>query len=318
MAASGQPCPETTVISNEESLSPEWRSRLHDLVKATSKPGFPWSCTGARLSLTYNADGTGVVLRVVDRHERSAERLVRLPADLVPTGQALLASTELVEAEAAHPDAEVHEAQQSDQTPFTAAQVEKHQPPHANPSSSTSPITKTPLSLEPRVLIGVLATGRYTGPLHTLWGGVAIRGSIPFGDWSVALQGRFELPTWIFGNVPIDFSISEMSIGLGIGRRFVRRPFELHTVLDLSMNVVTMEGGNESNLAQASGMDPRVGLAVRTVWPLGGRWRFIVALDGEMAPLAIVGSDDRKIDDALPPLPSYTLGLSLGVEMGLK
>lgn len=109
--------------------------------------------------------------------------------------------------------------------------------------------------------------------------------------------------------------MSEVSIGLSLGRTLISAPIELTAAFAPSLAVISMEGELDEIEAEGAKLDPRLGIGLRAAWPIAGRWRGIAALGGEVAPGALGDPARRRIDPALPPVPSYSIGLTLGVEV---
>ncbi len=60
-------------------------------------------------------------------------------------------------------------------------------------------------------------------------------------------------------------------------------------------------------------VDARLGLVTRALFG-GGNRRFIVTLNGEVSPTRL--RRKLRVDDALPPLPSWDVGLGIGAAWG--
>lgn len=298
----GQACPSAALAATEEELPFGWRAALDSLLKATNQAGRAWGCTGARLSLSLDPNGAGAILRLEERDGRTVERHIATPEDLVPTGEALLASPE----RPAPPPPASDDAISTRPTPRPTL-LKK-------PIDVTHDVAIHGPRVEPRLLVDGVLTGRYTGQTSALWGGAAIRGTIPIGAWSAGIWARFDLPAWVFTKVPEDFSMSEVCVGLSVGRRLVASPLELHLLAGPSLAVVAMEGGMEPDFAEGGRVDARVGVELRSLWTIAGVWRAVVSLDGEIAPGAAGSAKGRQVDPALPALPTYTMGLSIGVQ----
>ena len=177
-----------------------------------------------------------------------------------------------------------------------------------------------PLATAPphRIYLDALLSSRYAGPASALWGGGLFRATLPIEAWSAGVWVRFDAPAWALTHVPAHFSMSEVAIGLSVNRRIFAEPFELRVGFEPSVAVISMEGGPEQDHEEGGKVDARLGLALRGIWPISRSWRFLGSLDGEFAPAALGGtSSHRRIDPDLPPAPAYTLGVSLGVGVGL-
>jgi hypothetical protein len=251
--------------------------------------GHLWSCAGGELHVTLTAD-RGATLRLTDPRGREAVRRAPAPDDLVSTAEALLAQSP---------------------APFDALPSPSPSP-SANPPPASAPAAPAVLAeREPRLVVEALLAGRFSGTLRSVWGAGTLRVAVPLEAWSVAAWVRYAIP-YVLDPGPVDFSMSDVSVGLSLGRRLVGSgPFELHATLDPSIGFVSMQGGVQSMLAQGAVVDARLAVALRGVLRFTRMWRGVVALDGELAPASIAKA--RRIDPALPPLPAYSMGASFGV-----
>jgi hypothetical protein len=174
-------------------------------------------------------------------------------------------------------------------------------------------------SAEPRLLLDVLGSARYSGG-PVVWVGGALRAALPFDDWSVGIWGRFEAAVAELMPMPTDFVMTSGSVGLSAGRRLLARPFELTAAFDPSLAIVSMDGGKDVPGLSATGAkaDLRLGARLQGAVPFGPRWRGLFAMDGEIAPISLASEKHRMIDPRLPPIPTFTLGASLGGEFALR
>ncbi len=313
-------CPATTASPAEPPLPGAWEEELARLVTVTSRAGQPWSCQGARVSL-HPRDGA-MELRVELADGRTVARAVATPVDVVPTGEALLAS--------ASASASAEDAGAGEGSPPAAPDA----PPAARGTPIQSPVRRAsspqvpdspagrsgdaPGSDQPRLLVSAFVSGRVTGPLDAFWGGFGLRALVPFGVATAGLWARFDLPAVVVDATPADFSMAEVSIGPSLGARLVDDPFELHAAFVPSVAVVSMEGGPESELAEGGRVDGRLGAELRATVPMVSLLRATVGVDGEFSPAAAASSDtDRRIDPALPPIPAFTVGVTAGLEVAL-
>jgi len=288
-------CEPVRIGHGASALEGAWREALDALVIATAREGMPWSCSGGTVDLDLEASG-GAVLTVIDVTGRAASRRVSGPQEVVATGEALLASP-LVEA--------------APPAPERAPQVEPAPPPLSPPAGPA----------DPRLQIQVLVGPRVSGPDAMAWGSGYFRLQMPFGPWSAAVWGRYEVHLAGPDHAPTNFKTSAFSVGLGAGRRIISKPFELRATFDPSVAVVIMESGYE-NQPHPEGAKPalRLGTSLSALFPIAGVFRGVVAIDGEFAPAGFTGihNIDTNPMPQLPPVPWYTAGILLGVEAHVR
>lgn len=278
------PCQPARILAEGPALPEPWLRAASELAVAVVEEGHMWSCAGGELQLAVT-DGGGATLRRRGPRGREVTRRVPTPGDLVPTAQALLAPIT--------------------PAPTTAASIAA--PPAAPDAAQPSP----PAPAAPRVVIEALVGPRYGGTLRAVWAAGTLRINVPIEAWSVGAWVRYGVP-YVIDASPTDFSMSDLGFGLSLARRLLTAgPLELQATFDPSIAFVSMEGGAEPNLAQGAMIDGRLGLGVRATLRWNRMWRGVFALDGELAPASLARA--RRIDPALPPLPGYSVGASVGV-----
>lgn len=294
-------CEPATLASSDDALPPAWRAALEDLVEAAAGEGQPWDCSGARIS--FELSGTEGELSVDLPDGRRVSRPVPSPELVKATGEALLTGVD------AHP------------VPTDASTTKPDKPsprPQGEPPSTGEPKPSKPLpppETSWRLLLDAGISGRYTDSPNALWGGGTVRVTVPFGAWSGAAWVRFSLPAHIFEKVPADFAMSDVSVGLSVGRRFIEHPVEIRVSLGPALGVISEAGGYEPDFHEGSRPEIRVGADFQLTWPFLRLGRFFLANDFELSPQNFSGK--RRIDPALPPLPVFSLGLSAGVGVAI-
>ncbi len=294
-------CDGAHASSDLASLPPAWRGALEALLEAAAREGHPWSCSGALVALALDGLAGPGRLTVSPTDAPALTRVVDDPDEVVPVGEALLARP----LERPPPPPPPPPLRTVDELP---ARAERPLAPPAVPPGQTN---------DPRLLIDMLGSVRWSGSPATVWTGGVVRASLPFGPWSVGVWGRFEIATAELYPVPSDFWMFSASAGLSLGRRFVARPLELWGLVDASVAIVSIDGGPDGTPLGAEGAraDPRVGLRLQGAIPFAPRWRAIFALDGEVGPMGLANERHRIISTLLPPIPDFTLGASVGAEI---
>lgn len=287
-------CGPVRVAPEVSRLHGPWRAALESLVHATAQEGLPWSCPGGTVALALGASGAAV-LTITDAKGRAVSRRVDGPDEVVPTGEALLAS--LIIEESASPSSPPAEP-----------------PPRAIPPAGPA---------DPRAQLQVLIGPRVSGPGAIAWGSGQLRAFLPFGPWSLSFWTRYDVHLAGPSGTFLNLGTSAVSAGLGAGRQILSRPFELRVTVDPSLAVVLMESGFE-NLPHPEGakLAFRMGAALSALFPIAGVFHGVVSLDGELAPAGVNGGlrniDTHDQPPQLPPVPVYTAGLLLGIEATIR
>jgi hypothetical protein len=299
-AAAGT-CAPARLATDPASLPRAWQRALAALVEATSREGLPWGCNGALLSLELDAAGSSARLTVAMDGWPVLEREISTPDDLVPVGEALLA----------RPIATAPR-------PIAPAPAPPTRPEPPSPPAPRAAAPRAPG--EPRLLVDALTSLRYSGHVDAVWAGLEFRVAIPIESFSMGIWARYELAVHELQPPPEDFTMTSGSVGLAAGYRVMTRPIELTVSLEPSVAVVTMDGGPDLPGRGADGAkgDFRLGARVQGALPFSARWRGVFAIDGEASPLAIASAKHRTIAAILPPIPSFTLGASLGGELVIR
>ncbi len=248
------------------------------------------------LSLT-SGEASGE-LTVTDASGRMTTRPVASPADVGPTGKALLASPR-------------------DATPVIGVEASPAPPPVAAPSPSPAVDpprvgeSRPPPAADARLVLSPAIGARVSGPDTTAWMSGSLRGAIPVGLWAVGVWARLDLPVASTHPQSPWFSMSSVSIGLSGGRSFPVGPIVLQALFVPSVAVVSMEEAMDETVQHPEGarVELRVGAEVAATARINGWLRGRIALDGELAP-----SSSQLIAEGFPRVPRYVLGLALGVE----
>jgi hypothetical protein len=294
------PCAPVVVASDRASLPPAWRDALDALVQATAREGMPWSCPGGSVELTLDAASGGGVITLVDARGRSVSRPVATPADLLATGEALLAAP--LEDRAPPP------------APAPPVSTDRVEGRAATPSTA-NPVVAPPR--DPRVQIQALLGPRVSGPGPMGWMGGKAGVLLPWGPWSLGLWARLDYVVGGPPRAPSGFSMNEVCVGLALGRRLLNGPLELRVSLDPSVADPGMEAGEEDMAhPEGSRVAFRIGTTLTGTFRIAGVFRGIVTLDGELTPAGLAGLQRIPPENGitLPPMPVYTAGLLLGVE----
>jgi hypothetical protein len=166
------------------------------------------------------------------------------------------------------------------------------------------------------VLVDLLVGARYTGPTRAVLMGPELRASMVFDRWSAGLLARYDAAIAVFQPVPEQFTLSSVSIGLSGGYRLLAVPVELTASLEPTLAAVFMGGQRpgESEPDVDAHVDMRMGARLGAAVPVTDRIRLGCALGGEGAPVALF-TDRSSRRHALPALPGYLVGLSVGMEV---
>ena len=275
-------------------LAEDWQAAVVSLMEQTQRAGMPWSCAGGALLVRLD-DTDRAVLRFRDPEGREVERHVPSPRSLVATAEALLARSSL--RRAPQPPA-VDEAERALERP-TFDDEAAHR--------STAPARP-----EPRVFVDGTLGIRFSGPSAALWFASELRATMPFAAWSVGLWVRYGLP-YVFDIVPPGFTMSQANLGFSAGRLLLTAPVEIRVALNPSLSVVTMDADPGDHEASGAKVDFYLGASLGGAIPFSPRWRGVVVLDAELVPAGIRA--ERRIDPALPALPTYEVGAAFGVEL---
>lgn len=269
-----------------------WRTAFEALIDSTAREGLPWSCPGGLIALSVPRGDGAAVLTVTDAKGRTTTRPVARPADVGPTGKALLAAPRIA----------VLGPPETSAPPVVA-------PPLVAPPRVESPRAQPPP--EPRLRLAVMTGPRVSGPDEAVWMSGSLRGTIPFGPWALGLWTRFDLPVALARPLSPYFSMSSVSVGLGGSRSFLAGPIALEAQLGPSVVVVSMEEAKDEAMKHPEGARVvlRIGAELGATARINDWLRGRIAFDGEVAP-----AEAKLIAEGFPRPPRYMLGLTLGLE----
>ncbi len=151
-------------------------------------------------------------LTVTDASGRMTTRPVASPADVGPTGKALLASPR-------------------DATPVIGVEASPLAPPVVAPSPVVDPPrvgeSRPPPAADARLVLSPAIGARVSGPDTTAWMSGSLRGAIPVGLWAFGIWARLDLPVASTHRQSPWFSMSSVSIWLGVWPAFAVQPLSL-------------------------------------------------------------------------------------------
>jgi hypothetical protein len=316
-AARAETCAPTTVEA-DASLPDAWRGQLELLAERTRRTGAPWACHGGRVRLEPVAGSTSRRLVVTDAEGREKSQEVEAAEDIVPFGQALLAQplvAEPGEVEAAADPAAAPEAAVNDDAKHGADDAAAAaKPAHATPPdagvATTDDATRTSGD---RFAFGASLGPRITLPQDDL--AVAARlhalgavGALIIGGWA-----RVEGPSWTLDATSTE--VSTIAVGPALGARVLLGGPQLRFTLEPALAVVIDRAG-----VKQPEVDSRIGLGADAVFSISSHVRFVVGVDGEIAPARLDGGEGRGDRDRDgrgandPDMPAGGVGLRFGIE----
>ena len=295
--ATAEPCAPVRLGATVEKQPQMWRQAADELREATGRGEEPWSCSGGALEVVAHDDGATMV--VATEGGDQVTRHVDTPDDLVALGKAILARP----------------------LPSAAPAVTPANPPAPAPtqprlSTVVNAPPRAPAKLgqrqEPRFLVSALAGPRYAGSANSLLGSLSASVGVPLGAWVPGAWFRFDGPL-----AKLDDNAdptTELSLGASFGRVFkVGVADVMPDVLGSVAIVLPLDGPDTSDDAHVAG---RFGVDTRVAFPRTSLFRALVGADAELAPQELVQDRHRHHEEGSPrAFPSYTVGLSFGVEL---
>jgi hypothetical protein len=331
-------CAPARVGVDPASLPGPWRQALDALLAATAREGQPWSCPDARVTLRPPGDHGLAQLEVEDA-SGVRRRPVASPDDVVPLGEAMLARTIVpVPPRAGAPppgDPPRESVAQGAQAAVLVIDGAGRAAPLPQPfvprpfvprpfvpaidGGEAGMSNRPPGPHSADLLISALVGTHYTGPTSALLVGPELRIALVFGRWSAGLMARYDAAVKVFSQVPDQFSLDSVSIGIPGGFRLLSSPVELVAEVEPTLAVVLMgalrPGQSEPDIDTK--VDMRLGARFSAAVPLTRALRGVAAIGAEGVPEALF-EDRHSRRKALPELPGYLIGFSVGVELGIN
>jgi len=308
-------CSPARASSKVASLPPAWRTALDDLVSSTAEPGHPWSCAGGTIELSL--DSNGAVLRVARANEPAVERGAATPDDVLPLGQALLA-TPLPSASSADellalaPALTPLEVKPAPKPPPPAAPQSAVVPKQARPRPTTGVAPTASSKPARRLLLSAGADARYVGGSDAAWLGPTLSAGLVMGRWLPSISFREQ--TAVVAN---GAGLQELSVAVTVQSRFELSPFELRAGLALRGAAVLRDLPRP--LGEQSRLEGRIGAVMSFVVPLFRCGNLVLSADGDLVGVSRETAEPATAtsDTAPTPFPTFTLGGSIGLEVPL-
>jgi hypothetical protein len=295
--ALAEECPRIQEGPTVASQPDAWKSAVDQLAAETARPDKPWGCVKGSVDVVVHGTGATLIVRTADGVDVSRE--LDGIEDLVPLGEAILAKpTPSLAAKDASPPA------QAGPTLSGSAAPPKN--------DATSPAVSTPRE-DPWLVASAVASPRYAGSTNALLASAEARVTAPIKHWVPGGWVRVDGPIANFGP---DADFVSLSIGASFGRVFSIGPVDLTPSLDGSAAIQFRE--DRPHDPGDTHVDARLGADARVAFPRKSIVRAVVTSDFELAPGQL--ADDRppppKNGDApRTDLPSYTIGLGIGIEI---
>jgi hypothetical protein len=241
---------------------------------------------GARLLLRAGVGELEVDARLSDG--RTTHRRVRAPRDLLLTVEALLS------------------------LPVSPAPAEPPSPKDAAPPASAPPGSERAPSRNPALIeITGAATGRLSAnPGYASVGGEGGAG-ISIGRWTLELAARWDAWQVPTRPAPRGFEMDTLGAGFVVVRHLpVSESFRADLGAETLLAIETQSVEGIASEVDRSMTDARLGVVTRAHFgksPLHA----MLALEGELSPGRLRRT--LRLDDQLPPLPTWSIGLGAGV-----
>jgi hypothetical protein len=304
-AAPARACEAARTNSSMAGLPEAWRAAVDELVRSTAEPGHPWSCSGGKIELAVIAKGA--LLRVAREGEEGAWRPVAVPEDVLPLGQAMLA-TPLAPSDVAEHAVAAAPGDQGNPNP--QLEVSRVVPDAASPPAAVAAPAALATS-SPRLLLGGGVDARHVGGSDVAWIGPTLSAGVRMGRWlpSISFRQQSDVST---GRGP---SIDELSVALAVQSRF-----EISTFFELRTGLLLRGAAVQRDLhkhGEQSSIEGRIGAVVSGVLPVF-RWANVVlSADGEFTAVSRESVDPEPQEQQPTTFPTYTLGGSACLEVPL-
>ena len=283
VAAADEACAVDVVAA--QTLSAAWMDAVAALRVDLAKLARA-ECVVGTLTVDPTPSGARVVLHTVDGRE--AAREVARPSALEAMSYGLVV------------------------TPVSSPVATSTAPPPATTAAARPPVPT--VEPPPSTMFGLdvsLDGGvRVAFPTSIAMPDFAFRADVRANDWIVTATVRVaptaaQLSAFVGG-----YAYNETSLALGVGRRFRIAS----TSLDLTAQAALVLMSEDGDVPVEEGGAPselRVGACVRWLLFAKSRIRPNIALEGEIAPTAL--ATPLRVGPDLPPLPTWTLGLRIGI-----
>ncbi|MEI9941097.1 MAG: hypothetical protein WDO69_28095 [Pseudomonadota bacterium] len=279
---SGEPCngPEITLLVPAAQRD-KWLTRRADLAEHLRTLRDLDRCA----QLTLRAVGDTLVLDVRTGDGRLASRPVQNEAQLLRASEALLTLPPRLSS-----------------APLAVSAAEN--PPEDAPARAPS--------ASARVLLGAAAAARLGGKPLFIAGGVAGFAEVAVEPWLLGVSARWDIATGLLGEPSLmDYYLMSTAIGVHVGRRFELESVSLDLLLGPNL-VLEFQDADDRNLEiGGSAADVRIDLGARLSGPRRSSVRAFGSADFEVSPARL--AKEHFVDSTLPPLPSFSFGLSFGV-----
>jgi hypothetical protein len=242
--------------------------------------------------LVLEASADGLLIRIVLADGRSATRKLEEPAVLYQTLEALL-SVPLV----------------SDDRP---AEFGGELRPRFEPRPAAQARTR----FQPRVELGLGGMGRVAGSPLFGGAGLAAFAQLSLDRWLLGVSARWDATDALLTDAsPSGFNMQTLALGINVGIRSSFRGLTLDGLIGPEVRVENQEafGGETAPDGIGGGTsDVRLDGALRLATPGTGPLRFFTEADLDASPRRLGKS--RRLDPGLPTLPSWSAGVTVGVE----
>ena len=309
-AASAQsPCVSLVVA---DGLDASWSQAVEDLRRELLRPS---SIDCVPMTLSVAPAPNGARLDVVSEDGRRAERFVAHEASLVPVALGLVTPIP-------HEDS-VASPRVATPPPETAVVSPPAAGATASPAASTPPQWPRAIAL----WTGLSAGLRFTAPTSATVLDLEARADVVVRSWLILLSIRSALLSCI-GQQGLDCDVyTDVSLGVGVGRRFVAGGPSIDLALAPSIVVMNMEYdyGLEDTAIRDTQVVLRIDASARLSVPLARGWALTITLDGGVAPSLVASPARLSVPaaaagavGALPPaFPAWAGGLRLGASAAL-
>jgi hypothetical protein len=143
-------------------------------------------------------------------------------------------------------------------------------------------------------------------------GGVAGFADLALEPWMLRVSARWDITTGLLGEPTLtDYYLMSTAVGAHVGRRFELGSTSLDLLLGPNLVLETQDADDGQRDIRGSATDLRIDLGARLSGPRHSNWRAFASADLEVSPARLASK--HFAHPGLPPLPSFSLGLALGV-----